>query len=178
MPSIKLIRGGTIVTPAESFAGDILVAGEQIAEVFRSGDSAEETREKEVLAALPEQPETVDASGLLVFPGFIDAHTHFDLHVAGTVTCDDFSSGTRAAVSGGTTTIVDFGTQYPGESLEEGLQNWLGKAEEGTFCDYGIHMSITEWNASISEECQRMMDEGVTTFKVYTTYDKIGRAHV
>ena len=113
----------------------------------------------------------VDAAGKLIFPGFIDAHTHFDLHVAGTVTCDDFASGTRAAVSGGTTTIIDFGTQYPGETLEEGLKNWKDKAAAGCSCDYGIHMSITDWNEEARKQCQNMMDEGVSTFKLYMTYD-------
>ena len=157
---MKLIKNGKIVTSSEIFTGDILIEGEKIKSVVKGG-----------LKDIPENIELIDATGKLIFPGFIDAHTHFDLHVAGTVTCDDFYSGTRAAVSGGTTTIIDFGTQYPGETLEQGLQNWLKKAEDGVSCDYGIHMSITEWNEKISDECQKMMDEGVTTFKLYMTYD-------
>ncbi|MBQ7559593.1 MAG: dihydropyrimidinase [Synergistaceae bacterium] len=157
---MKLIKNGKIVTSSEIFTGDILIEGEKIKSVVKGG-----------LKDIPENIELIDATGKLIFPGFIDAHTHFDLHVAGTVTCDDFYSGTRAAVSGGTTTIIDFGTQYHGETLEEGLQNWFKKAEAGVSCDYGIHMSITDWNEKISDECQRMMDEGVTTFKLYMTYD-------
>ena len=156
----KLIHNGNIVTSSEVFSGDILINGEKIESVIRGG-----------LKEIPGDVEIIDATGKLIFPGFIDAHTHFDLHVAGTVTCDDFASGTRAAVSGGTTTIIDFGTQYRGETLQEGLQNWFKKAEVGVSCDYGIHMSITEWNDKISDECQLMMDEGVTTFKLYMTYD-------
>lgn len=152
-----LIQNGTLVSPTGSRKADILIDGEKIAKIG------------EKLHA--EGAETVDASGKLIFPGFIDAHTHFDLHVAGTVTIDDFASGTKAAVSGGTTTIIDFGTAYPGETLKQGLDNWLQKASVGCSCDYGIHQTITEWNPSISAECQDMMDMGVTTFKIYMTYD-------
>ena len=91
---------------------DLLIDGETIARIADRIDA-------------PENCEIIDASGKLVFPGFIDAHTHFDLHVAGTVTIDDFYSGTKAEVAGGTTTIVDFGTAYPGETLNEGLDNWF-----------------------------------------------------
>ena len=133
----------------------------KISKVFKNGE----------VAKLDEDTKVVDASGKLIFPGFIDAHTHFDLHVAGTVTCDDFYSGTRAAISGGTTTIIDFGTQYKGETLNEGMDNWLEKAKDGVFCDYGIHMSISDWNEEAKRQCQDMMDRGVTTFKIYLTYD-------
>ena len=156
---MKLIYNGNIVTSSEIFQGSVLIDGEKIKSVFRS-----------VPVDISENIEKIDATGKFIFPGFIDAHTHFDLHVAGTVTCDDFESGTKAAISGGTTTIIDFGTQYPGETLMQGLQNWFKKAEKVS-CDYGIHMSITEWNEKISDECQLMMDEGVTTFKLYMTYD-------
>ena len=157
---MTLIQNGTIVASSGSFPGDILMEGEKIKAVIPGG-----------MKDVPADVRRVDAAGRLIFPGFIDAHTHFDLHVAGTVTCDDFASGTKAAVSGGTTTIIDFGTQYPGETLSDGLRNWQKKAAAGVSCDYGLHMSITEWNDKISDECQLMMDEGVTTFKLYLTYD-------
>ena len=156
----KLIRNGNIVTSSEVFSGDVLIDGEKIESVIRNG-----------MKEIPDNVEIIDATGKFVLAGFIDAHTHFDLHVAGTVTCDDFASGTKAAISGGTTTIIDFGTQYSGETLQDGFRNWLKKAEAGVSCDYGIHMSITEWNDKISDECQLMMDKGVTTFKLYMTYD-------
>ena len=154
-------KGGKIVNSKESFDADILIEDEKISKIFKNGE----------VAKLDEGTKIVDASGKLIFPGFIDAHTHFDLHVAGTVTCDNFYSGTRAAISGGTTTIIDFGTQYKGETLNEGMDNWLKKAEDGVFCDYGIHMSISDWNEEAKRQCQDMMDRGVTTFKIYLTYD-------
>lgn len=155
------IKGGKIVNSKESFDADILIEDEKISKIFKNGE----------VAKLDEDTKVIDASGKLIFPGFIDAHTHFDLHVAGTVTCDNFYSGTRAAISGGTTTIIDFGTQYKGETLNEGMDNWLKKAEDGVFCDYGIHMSISDWNEEAKRQCQDMMDRGVTTFKIYLTYD-------
>jgi len=155
------IKGGTIVNSKECYVGDILIEDEKISKILKSGETVK----------LDADTKIIDAGGKLVFPGFIDAHTHFDLHVAGTVTCDNFYSGTRAAISGGTTVIIDFGTQYKGETLNEGMDNWLAKAKDGVFCDYGIHMSISDWNEEAKKECQDMMDRGVTTFKIYLTYD-------
>lgn len=162
------IKNGTIVSPTKSQKGDILVDNEKIIKIF----TAEHTAKRD--AFLKEHANSIqveDATGKLIFPGFIDPHTHFDLHVAGTVTCDDFASGTKAAISGGTTSIIDFGTQYHGETLREGMENWHKKASVGCSCDYGFHMSISEWNEEASKQCQDMMDEGLTTFKIYTTYD-------
>ena len=156
-----LLKGGTVVSAGESFPADVLIDGETIAGVFRDGENH----------APPQDATVVDVRGRLLFPGFIDAHTHFDLHVAGTVTCDDFASGTKAAVAGGTTTIIDFGTQYKGETLREGMENWLKKAGDRVSCDFGVHMTITDWNEEARKQCQDMMDEGLSTFKIYMTYD-------
>ena len=155
---MKLIKNGMLVSPQKSFRADILINGETIQKIAPGIEA-------------PDGCEVIDAAGMLVFPGFIDAHTHFDLHVAGTVTIDDFRSGTMAEAAGGTTTIIDFGTAYPGETLNEGLDNWFKKAQAGCSCDYGFHQTITEWNDQISEEVQDMIDRGVTTFKIYMTYD-------
>ena len=158
----QILRGGTVVTGSGSFRADVLIDGEKVAAV----GSTEE------IARLAEQDTQVaDVAGCLLFPGFIDAHTHFDLHVAGTVTADDFATGTKAAVRGGTTTIVDFGTQYAGESLADGLRNWHEKADGKCSCDYSFHMSISDWNPSVSRELDDMMEEGITSFKLYMTYD-------
>lgn len=152
-----LLKGGIVVSGTKARPLDILIEDETIAQ---AGENL----------IMPDA-KIMDVTGKLLFPGFIDAHTHFDLHVAGTVTADDFESGTRASLRGGTTTIIDFATQYKGETLEEGLQNWFAKAEGKANCDYGFHMSISEWTPDICEEIQRMMDEGVTSFKLYMTYD-------
>ena len=111
----KVLKGGTVVGGSGSVRADVLIDGEKVAAVG-TGEEMERLAD--------EDTQIVDVEGCLLFPGFIDAHTHFDLHVAGTVTADDFATGTRAAVRGGTTTIVDFGTQYEGESLADGLRNW------------------------------------------------------
>lgn len=153
-----LFQNGTLVYPAGSIRADLLTEGEKIARIAPSLEP-------------PEGCQIVDCTGKLIFPGFIDAHTHFDLHVAGTVTADDFESGTRAELVGGTTSVIDFATAYPGESLKEGLDNWFRKAEKGCFCDFGFHQTITEWNPAISDEVRDMIDRGATTFKIYMTYD-------
>lgn len=153
----RLLKGGQVVSTSGVSVMDVLLEDGKVAAVG-NGLAAE--------GAVVE-----DVSGKLLFPGFIDAHTHFDLHVAGTVTADDFATGTKAAIRGGTTTIVDFGTQYPGETMEEGLKNWHEKADGKCSCDYGFHMSITEWSPELSQEIDRMMEAGVTSFKLYMTYD-------
>lgn len=153
----KLIRNGLLVSPGGSRQADLLIDGEKIVKIGEN---------------LPaERAQVIDAAGKLVFPGFIDAHTHFDLEVANCVTADDFASGTAAAVVGGTTAIVDFCTQYRGETMHRALQNWKKKASVGCSCDYGFHMAITDWNPAIHEECRDIIGEGVTTFKLYLTYD-------
>ena len=131
------IENGTIVRPEKSFRGNLYIEGEKIKKIFKESEQEEE---QAFLNSLSKAPDRINAEGKLLFPGFIDCHTHFELHVAGTVTCDDFPSGTRAAISGGTTSIVDFGTQYKGESLMEGFRNWQKKAEKGASCDYGFHL--------------------------------------
>lgn len=151
-----LIKGGTLVTEYESRRGDLLLEGEKIIAVGEDLPS--------------EGAEVIDAAGLLVFPGFIDGHTHMDLPVCGTVTADDFASGTAAAILGGTTCIVDFATQEKGETLAQGLANWHKKADGKANCDYGFHMAISEWREDVKAELSQMFREGITSFKLYMTY--------
>lgn len=152
-----LLQNGTVVNGQESGKKDILVDGETICRV-------EENISPE------EADEILNLEGKLVFPGFIDAHTHFDLEVSGTVTADDFASGTLAAIAGGTTTIVDFATQNKGETLGEALANWHRKADGKASCDYGFHMAISDWNEETFAQIEDMIAAGVTTFKLYMTY--------
>lgn len=151
-----LIQGGTVVNERGAVRQDLLLEGGKI--VWMGTDC-------------PDQgAQTEDARGLLVLPGMIDAHTHMDLPVCGTVTADDFQTGTQAALLGGTTCLVDFATQEKGETLSQGLQNWREKAQGKSSCDYGFHMAISEWTPEIARELPEMFREGITSFKVYLTY--------
>ena len=150
-----LLRGGTIITGAGQRRADLLLDGEKIAWVGRGPQASD--RE-------------VDVSGCFLFPGFIDAHTHFDLDVANTTTADDFCTGSRAALRGGTTTVIDFACPNKGESLHHGLDLWHQKADGRTFCDYGFHMTIDDWNESIRAELPDMFAQGISSFKMYLTY--------
>lgn len=157
----RLLKGGTIVSGKELRKMDILMDeehGKICAVAEHIGIEAADVEE-------------VDVSGRLLFPGFIDAHTHFDLEVSNTVTADDFEAGTKAAISGGTTMIIDFATQNRGETLTEALGNWHRKADGKSSCDYGFHMAISDWNEEVSRELDEMIANGVTSFKLYMTYD-------
>ena len=128
-----LLKNGTIVSGEGSRKADVLIDGEKIAKIGKN--------------LLSEDAKVVDVTGKLLFPGFIDGHTHFDLEVAGTVTADDFESGTKAAIAGGTTLVVEFASQDKGgHTLKEGLEKWHKKADGKCSCDYSFHMSIVEWN--------------------------------
>ncbi len=112
----------------------------------------------------------LDAESCLVFPGFIDAHTHFAMDNGTVMTADDFETGTTAALSGGTTTIIDFATQSKGGNLSDALAAWQQKAEGHSSCHYGFHMAITDWTEGIKTELPHMIEKGVTSFKLYMAY--------
>ncbi len=154
-----LLKGGTVVSGSGLIQADVLMEEGKI-QAVEAGIQAEEA-------------EVIDVTGKLLFPGFIDAHTHFDLHVAGTVTADNFETGTKAALSGGTTMIIDFATQYQGETLEKALENWHKKSDGNASCDYGFHLAISDWNPSVSKELEEIVAGGVTSFKLYMTYDEM-----
>lgn len=151
-----LFRGGIVVNADGSRKMDVLVCDDKIKLISEHIHSPE--------------AKVVDCSGKLIFPGFIDAHTHFDLDVSNTTTADDFYTGGKAALRGGTTTVIDFACPNKGESLQYGLDLWHKKADGRTACDYGFHMTIDDWNDSIREEIPRMLEQGVTSFKMYLTY--------
>ena len=164
--SCILLKNGIVVNSKKCSICDILIEGEKIKKVLPSSK-----KKTLVLTKTDKDIKIIDCTGKYIFPGFIDGHTHFDLSVAGTTTIDDFKSGTRAAISGGTTTIIDYGTQYKGETLKEGLKNWLDKAKDGVSCDFGVHMSISDLTTKAKSEIKDMIKAGVTSFKLYTTYD-------
>lgn len=147
-----LLRGGYVVSGRGCRRADVLIDGEKV----------------EMLGHIPPelaaQSEVVDVTGCMLFPGFIDAHTHFDLDVCNTTTADDFESGSKSAIRGGTTTVIDFACPNKGESLAYGLDLWHKKADGKCYCDYGFHMTIDDWNESIESELDAMFDAGITSF--------------
>lgn len=151
-----LLKNGTIVTGHGSMIADLLICNEKIVKIGENLDSAD--------AAV------VDCTGKLLFPGFIDAHTHFDLDVCNTTTADDFYTGGRAALRGGTTMVIDFACPNKGESLQYGLDLWHKKADGHTACDYSFHMTIDDWNEDIIREIPKMFEQGISSFKMYLTY--------
>ena len=155
-----LITNGTIVTAEGSYAADVLIDGEQIA-----GIGLGLARMGNVTA-----DETIDATGKYVIPGGIDVHTHMELPFGGTFAKDTFETGTRAAAFGGTTSIVDFAVQSRGASLREGLDAWHAKAEGNAVVDYGFHMIMSDVNDETLKEMDKLVDEGVPDFKLFTAY--------
>ena len=151
-----LFRGGTVVSGSGTAKLDVLVENETIAAVGENLSC--------------EEAKVIDISGKLLFPGFIDGHTHFDLDVCNTTTADDFASGTRAAIRGGTTLIIDFACPNKGETLTYGLDLWHKKADGKSSCDYGFHMTIDDWNETVKGEIPAMVKAGIPSFKMYMTY--------
>ncbi|PWU00723.1 MAG: dihydropyrimidinase [Terriglobia bacterium] len=155
-----LVRNGTVVTARESTGADVLIEGETI---------------REVRPGIPQQAaETIiDATGMYVFPGGIDAHTHLDMPFGGTTSSDDFETGTRAAAFGGTTTIVDFAIQPRGTLMREALDTWWKKAERRATIDYGLHMIVTDLAGAGLEDMDDLVREGVASFKLFMAYPNV-----
>src|SRR5918997_451292 len=151
-----LIRNGRVVTAVDDYKADILVDGETVSVI---GAKLEMDADR-----------VIDAGGKLVIPGGIDPHTHMELPFGGTQSSDDFRTGTVAAAHGGTTTIIDFAVQYKGQALREGLDTWHAKAEGKCAIDYGFHLIVTDLEDERVPEMHALMDEGVTSFKLFMAY--------
>jgi dihydropyrimidinase len=121
-----------------------------------------------------EARQEIDASGSLVMPGVIDVHVHMELPVTGTVSSDDFASGTRAAAFGGVTTIIDFATQAKGQTLMQSIRARRALADPEVSVDYSLHCAITDWTPKIRREMERVAAYGVTSFKLFMAYDERG----
>ena len=150
------IKNGHVVTAVDDYVADILVDGDKI-RTIGTDISVEADR-------------TIDAAGKFVIPGGIDPHTHLDFPFGGTVTADDFRTGTIAAAAGGTTSIVDFAVQEPGHALSESLETWHAKAEGRAAIDYGFHMVIRDLPDSRLPEMDEMVRQGVTSFKMFMAF--------
>lgn len=152
----KLLKGGIVINASGRQKADVLISDETIVQVAPDIECPD--------------AQIVDVSGKLLFPGFIDAHTHFDLDVCNTTTADDFYTGGRSALRGGTTMVIDFACPNKGESLQFGLDLWHKKADGRTACDYGFHMTIDDWTEENIAQLPQMFEQGVSSFKMYLTY--------
>jgi dihydropyrimidinase len=152
MPS-TVIRGGTVVTADLTYAADVRIDGGRIAEI--GPDLAGGT--------------TLDATGCYVMPGGIDPHTHLEMPFMGTYSSDDFESGTRAALSGGTTMVVDFVLPGQGQGLMDAAQMWHNKSGRAN-CDYSYHMAITWWGEKVWQDMALSVKAGITSFKHFMAY--------
>ncbi|WP_117191670.1 dihydropyrimidinase [Rhizobium terrae] len=149
-----VIKGGTIVTADLTYKADVKIDGGRIIEIGQNlvGDT------------------TLDATGCYVMPGGIDPHVHLEMPFMGTYSADDFESGTRAALAGGTTMVVDFCLPEPGQSLLDALKRWDNKATRAN-CDYSFHMSVTWWGEQVFNEMKAVvLNHGINTFKHFMAY--------
>ncbi|MCO4792418.1 MAG: dihydropyrimidinase [Bacteriovoracaceae bacterium] len=153
-----LIKNGHIWSAHDDFIGDILVDGDKIAAVGKDLDK--------VYSA----DETIDASGMYVFPGGVDVHTHMELPFMGTSSADDFETGTLAGLHGGTTSIVDFAIQTQGNSLSDCINHWHEKAGNKAVGDYAFHCAVTDFNEKTAKEIPGIIEGGITSFKTFMAY--------
>jgi dihydropyrimidinase len=158
-----LIKHGTVVNADGQSKADVLFSGETIHKVGRD---------------LPADGHTViDASGLLVMPGGVDVHTHLDMPFGGTVSADDYRTGTIAAAVGGTTTVIDFVLQSRGHTMAEALETWLGKSTGKACIDFGLHMAVTDLGPGDGSqglaEMETMVAKGISSFKLFMAYPNV-----
>ena len=158
-----LISGGTVVNADRSFAADVICENERILAVGPD-------------LAKPDGAAVIDASGRYVMPGGIDPHTHMQLPFMGTVTSEDFYSGTSAALAGGTTMIIDFAIPRAGESIIKAYDTWREWAAQSA-CDYSLHVAITWWDDTVHRDMEALVHEGgVNSFKHFMAYKGVNMA--
>ncbi len=152
-----LIKNGRIITATDDYVADILVEGEEVTTIGRN------------LKVDAEQ--VIDATGKLVFPGGIDPHVHLDMPFMGTYSSDTYATGTRAALHGGTTMVIDFILQTQGDTLYNALRTWQKKSEGNAYGDYSYHMAVTDFNDNVAREVVDMITkEGISSFKTFMAY--------
>lgn len=151
-----LIKNGRVITAVDDYMGDVYIENESVTLIGKNLEV--------------EADEVIDASGKYLFPGGLDPHTHLDMPFGGTVSADDFETGTLAAAHGGTTTLIDFAIQTKGHSTLEALDTWHAKAEGKTAIDYGFHMIVTDLDDDRIHEMKMLADDGVTSYKLFMAY--------
>jgi dihydropyrimidinase len=156
-----LIKGGRIITATEDYVADIYCSGETVTRIEKSIDPA----------TLPSKSlEVIDASGKYVFPGFIDPHVHIYLPFMGTYAADDYDSASKAALAGGTTTLIEMICPGPTDGPLDAFQTWKSKADGISAMDYTFHMSVVRFEPEVRDEFKKIVDSGVASFKVFLAY--------
>ena len=152
-----LIRGGEIVTAESRYRADILVQGETIRAIGEN-------------LSAPPDAEVIDATGKLVFPGFIDPHVHIYLPFMATFAKDTHATASKAALIGGTTTFIEMCCPSRNEDALEGYELWNQKAEGNSACDYAFHMGVTRWDAKTEAQLREIVRDGTASFKIFLSY--------
>ena len=152
-----LIKNGRIITAVDDYVADVFVEGETVSAIGKN---------------LPVTADTVmDVEGKLVLPGGIDPHVHLDMPFMGTFSSDNYETGTRAALYGGTTMVIDFILQKQGNSLQSALEEWQSRSRGNCVGDYSFHMAVTDFNENTRKEIKHFIDkEGITSFKTFMAY--------
>lgn len=152
-----LIKNGRVVTASEDYVADVYTEGEKIIAIGKNLNYKADT--------------VIDATNKLVFPGGIDPHVHLDMPFMGTYSSDDYETGTRAALHGGTTMVIDFILQTQGDTLHNALKTWQKKSEGKAIGDYSYHMAVTDFNDDVAKEVVQMIEEeGISSFKTFMAY--------
>jgi len=152
-----LIKNGRVVTASESYFADVFIEGEKISAIGN--------------ALNMNADHIIDATDKLVFPGGIDPHVHLDMPFMGTYSSDDYETGTRAALHGGTTMVIDFILQTQGDTLANALKTWQEKSKGKALGDYSYHMAVTDFNDAVAKEVVHFIEEeGITSFKTFMAY--------
>ncbi len=152
-----LIKNGRIVTAIDDYVADIFIQGESIAVIGKNLDVAAD--------------KIIDATGKIVIPGGIDPHVHLDMPFMGTYSSDNYETGTRAALYGGTTMVIDFILQKQGNSLHSALDEWRSRSNNNCLGDYSFHMAVTDFNDETKSEISTLIEqEGITSFKTFMAY--------
>ena len=152
-----LIKNGRIITATDDYIADIFIEGETISAIGKNLN---------VNANID-----IDAAGKLVMPGGIDPHVHLDMPFMGTFSSDTYETGTRAALYGGTTMVIDFILQKQGNSLQSALDEWRGRSDHNCVGDYSFHMAVTDFNEGTKKEIQGLIEkEGIVSFKTFMAY--------
>ncbi|MDR1977203.1 MAG: dihydropyrimidinase [Synergistaceae bacterium] len=155
-----VLKNGTLVMPDDVFVGDLAIRGEKIAAVGQGLDAGE--------------ARALDVAGKIVLPGAVDPHVHMALPVGGTLSCDDFLAGTKAAASGGVTTIIDFTVGSRESTMPDDLENRLKDAKDSVV-DYAFHAEMVGWTPRRLNEMREVAERGVRSFKFFTAYSSSGR---